>query len=194
MQVILLERIEKLGLLGDVVTVKPGFARNYLLPQKKALRATKSNVEAFEAQRAQMEADNIKRREEAEAIAEKIEGLQIVMTRQASEADVLYGSVSARDIAEGVTQAGFTIDRGQVPIDRPIKTLGIHDARIRLHPEVSAFVKVNIAKTVEEAELQWEARNNPVAESAPEEAAAPETTEEASSDEAPAETATSEEE
>ena len=179
MQVIILERIEKLGLLGDVVTVKPGFARNYLLPQKKALRATKANVESFEIQRAQMEADNLQRRDEAEAMADKISGLQIVMTRQASEASVLYGSVSARDIADGVTAAGFTIDRGQVPIDRPIKTLGIHDARIRLHPEVSTFVKVNIAKTVEEAELQWEAAQAPVVEEAPAEEAAPEVQEEA---------------
>jgi large subunit ribosomal protein L9 len=190
MQVILLERIEKLGYMGEVVTVKPGFARNYLLPQKKALRATKSNVAAFETQRAQMEVENIQRREEAEAVAEKINGLQVVMTRQASEASVLYGSVSARDIADGVTSQGFTINRGQVPIDKPIKTLGIHDARVRLHPEVSAFVKVNIAKSVDEAELQWQTFMKPAVEEV-----APVVEEEtAVAEEAPAEEVASEEE
>ncbi|HYG85181.1 MAG TPA: 50S ribosomal protein L9 [Azospirillum sp.] len=154
MEVILLERVEKLGQMGQVVKVKPGFARNYLLPQRKALRATKANLEHFEKQRVHLEAQNLERRKDAEAIAPKLEGLSIVITRQAGETGVLYGSVSSRDIAEAVTAAGVKIDRSQVAIGQPIKTLGLFPVRIVLHPEVSQNVTVNVARSQEEAELQ----------------------------------------
>lgn len=154
MQVILLERVEKLGQMGDVVRVKPGYARNYLLPQKKALRATKENLERFEKQRAQLEANNLRLRGEAEAVAKKLDGLAVVLLRQAGETGQLYGSVTGRDIAEAVTAAGFTVDHRQVRIDRPIKTLGIVQTRIMLHPEVAATITVNVAKSEEEAERQ----------------------------------------
>jgi large subunit ribosomal protein L9 len=156
MEVILLERIEKLGQMGDVVSVKPGFARNYLLPQKKALRATKDNMSLFEAQRAQLEADNLSRKQEAEAVAGKMEGAAIIVIRQAGDAGHLYGSVSARDISDGLTEAGFTVDRRQVTIDRPIKDIGLHDVRLVLHPEVSVTVSVNVARSEEEAKVQSE--------------------------------------
>jgi large subunit ribosomal protein L9 len=156
MEVILLERIEKLGQMGDVVSVKPGFARNYLLPQKKALRATKDNMSLFEAQRAQLEADNLTRKQEAESVAGKMEGAAIVVIRQAGDAGHLYGSVSARDISDGLTEAGFTVDRRQVTIDRPIKNIGLHDVRLVLHPEVSVTVSVNVARSEEEATVQAE--------------------------------------
>ena len=156
MEVILLERIEKLGQMGDVVSVKPGFARNYLLPQKKALRATKGNMSYFETQRAQLEADNLSRKQEAEAVAGKMEGAAIVVIRQAGDAGHLYGSVSARDISDGLTEAGFTVDRRQVTIDRPIKDIGLHDVRLVLHPEVSVTVSVNVARSEDEAEVQAE--------------------------------------
>lgn len=154
MEVVLLERIEKLGIMGDVVTVKDGYARNFLLPQNKALRATKENLEQFEQQRAQLEARNLEQRKEAEAVAARMEGASIVVVRQASESDHLYGSVSVRDIADALGEAGFTIDRTQVALDRPIKTTGISTVRIALHPEVAVDVTVNVARSSEEAELQ----------------------------------------
>jgi large subunit ribosomal protein L9 len=154
MQVILLERVEKLGQMGDVVRVKPGYARNFLLPQKKALRATKENLERFEKQRTQLEATNLKLKQEAEVIAKKLDGLSVVLVRQAGETGQLYGSVNARDIADAVAAAGFTVAHRQIRIDRPIKTLGLVKTRVMLHPEVAAEVTVNVAKSEEEAELQ----------------------------------------
>jgi len=154
MDVILLQRVEKLGQMGEVVNVKPGYARNYLLPQKKALRATKENVDEFEQRRTQLEADNLDQRQEAEKVANRLEGLAIVLTRQASDSDQLYGSVTTRDIADQTTGAGFTIDRRQVELDRPIKTVGLHKVRVRLHPEVTVDVTANVARSTEEAEAQ----------------------------------------
>jgi large subunit ribosomal protein L9 len=154
MEVILLERIENLGQMGDVVRVRPGFARNYLLPKRKALRATKDNMTRFESQRAQLEAQNLKRRQEAEAVGSKLDGVKVVLLRQASEAGQLYGSVTARDIAEAVTEAGFTIQKSQVVLNQPIKELGLHTIRVTLHPEVSVSVTANVAKSAEEAEAQ----------------------------------------
>src|SRR5690348_9027163 len=136
MDVILLERIERLGQMGEVVKVKPGFARNYLLPQKKALRATKENREHFEKQRAQLEAQNLTRRQDAEKVAEKLDGQTVIIIRQAGEFGQLYGSVTTRDIAAAITAAGFTVDRRQIMLDVPIKTLGMHKTRVALHPEV----------------------------------------------------------
>jgi large subunit ribosomal protein L9 len=156
MDVILLERVEKLGQMGDIVTVKPGFARNYLLPRKKALRATKGNLALFEGQKTQLEAENLKRREEAEKIAAQLDGMTVIMIRSAGDSGQLYGSVTARDIATGVTDGGVTIDRSQVVMDHPIKTLGLHDMRVALHPEVSVSVSVNVARTEEEAARQAE--------------------------------------
>ena len=154
MDVILLERIEKLGQIGDVVAVKPGFARNFLLPRKKALRATEENKKRFEAQRSQIEATNLSRRQEAEKIAKKVDGQKIVVIRQASETGMLFGSVANRDIAEGLTAAGFTVDRRQVILDKPIKTLGLHQVRVALHPEVIVTVTANVAKSADEAAQQ----------------------------------------
>ncbi len=154
MDVILLERIEKLGQMGDVVAVKPGFARNYLLPQKKALRATKENLELFETRRAQLEAENLNRRTEAESVAEKLEGLSVTLIRQAGDSGQLYGSVSARDLSEAVTEAGCTVARQQVQLDKPIKMLGLHPVKLRLHPEVAVEITANVARSAEEAELQ----------------------------------------
>jgi len=154
MEVVLLERVEKLGQMGDVVRVKPGFARNFLLPQKKALRATKENMARFEKQRAQLEATNLVQRQEAEAVAKKMEGLSVVVVRQAGETGQLYGSVTARDIADAVVAAGFTVAHRQVRIDRPIKTLGLVQTRVLLHPEVDVTLTVNVAKSEEEAERQ----------------------------------------
>ena len=154
MEVILLERIERLGQMGDVVRVKDGYARNYLLPQKKALRATKDNMSHFEGQRAQLEAQNLERRNEAEAAAGKMEGLSCVLVRQASDMGQLYGSVSSRDIADALGENGVKIDKRQVSLDRPIKTLGIHGVRIVLHPEVFVQVDVNVARSEAEAEQQ----------------------------------------
>jgi large subunit ribosomal protein L9 len=154
MEVILLERIEKLGQMGDVVRVRPGFARNFLLPQRKALRATKDNMTRFEAQRAQLEAQNLHRRAEAEAVGSKLNGLTVVLLRQASESGQLYGSVTARDLAEAVTEAGFTIQKSQVVLNQPIKELGLHPIRVVLHPEVSVTISANVAKSAEEAEAQ----------------------------------------
>ena len=157
MEVILLQRIESLGQMGDVVKVKPGFARNYLLPQKKALRATKDNMARFEGQRAHLEANNLEKRSEAEQVSSKLDGITVVIVRQAGETGQLYGSVTARDIAEVVTEAGFTVSRSQVMMDRPIKMLGLHPVRVALHPEVVVTVTVNVAKSTEEAEVQLEA-------------------------------------
>ncbi len=154
MQIILLERIEKLGQMGDLVTVKPGYARNYLLPQGKALRANNANKERFESERSQREADNLERRKDAEVEAGKMTGLAINMVRAASEMGQLFGSVTSRHISEAVTEAGFTINRDQVILDKSIKTLGLHDVRVRLHPEVSISVTVNVARTLGEAETQ----------------------------------------
>lgn len=166
MEVILLERIETLGQMGDVVKVKPGYARNFLLPQKKALRATKDNLAYFEKQRAQLEAQNLKRRQDAEAVAKKLEGLQVVILRQAGETGQLYGSVATRDISDGVTAAGFTLDRRQVLLDQPIKTLGIFKTRVALHPEVIVGISVNVAQSEEEAQMQ--AAGKSPAQAAPE--------------------------
>lgn len=154
MQIILLERVEKLGQMGDLVNVKPGYARNYLLPQGKALRANKANLERFESEKAQREADNLNRRSEAETEAAKMDGLAVSMVRAASEMGQLFGSVTSRDIAETVTEAGFTIDRSQVIMEKSIKTLGLSDTRIRLHPEVTVSVVVNVARSLDEAETQ----------------------------------------
>ncbi|WP_316977471.1 50S ribosomal protein L9 [Shumkonia mesophila] len=154
MQVILLERIEKLGQMGDVVNVKPGYARNYLLPEKKAMRATEENRRYFAKQRVQLEAVNLERREEAQAVAAKMTGLSVTLIRQAGEAGQLYGSVGARDIADAMLAAGFEVSRKQVKLAPPIKTVGIHDVRVDLHAEVAVTVKANIARSPEEAEIQ----------------------------------------
>jgi len=156
MEVILLERIEKLGQMGDVVTVKPGYARNFLLPQKKALRASQDNKSHFESRRAQLEAENLERRKDAEAVAGKLGELDITLIRQAGDNGQLYGSVSGRDLADSVTTAGVTVSRGQVMLDRPIKELGLHAVRISLHPEVQVEISVNVARTEDEALTQRE--------------------------------------
>jgi large subunit ribosomal protein L9 len=153
-EVILLQRVEKLGQMGEVVKVKPGFARNYLLPQKKALRASKENQQRFELQRVELEAQNLKRREEAQRVAERVAGLSVVVVRQAGEAGNLYGSVNARDIAEAAAAAGLSIGRQQVALEHPIKTLGLTEVRVVLHPEVSISIAVNVARSPEEAERQ----------------------------------------
>jgi large subunit ribosomal protein L9 len=153
-ELILLQRVAKLGQMGDLVRVKPGYARNYLLPQKMALRANKANREQFETQRAQLEALNLRRREEAERLAERIGDLTVVVIRQASDAGSLYGSVSARDIADGCGEAGLTVNRSQVVLEHPIKSLGLATVRLVLHPEVSIPVTVNVARSPEEAEKQ----------------------------------------
>lgn len=154
MQVILLERVEKLGQMGDVVRVKDGFARNYLLPKKKALRATKQNRSYFETQRAQLETRNLERKSEAEGVAGKLEGKRFVLLRQAGDRGQLYGSVSPRDIADVVGAGGFTVSRSQVPLDKAIKTIGLFPVAIVLHPEVRVHVTINVARTEDEAERQ----------------------------------------
>ena len=154
MQVILLERVAKLGQMGDVVDVKPGFARNYLLLQGKALTASKENVAVFEDQKAQLEAQNLESRKEAEALADKLGGQQFVVIRQASDGGNLYGSVTTRDAADVATEEGFTIDRKQVIIRTPIKVLGLHEVEVHLHPEVMVTIELNVARSPEEAELQ----------------------------------------
>lgn len=151
MQVVLLERVEKLGQMGDVVTVKDGFARNFLLPKKKALRATATNLESFKERRAQLEASNLERRKDAEAVAGKMEGARVVILRQAGESDHLYGSVSPRDIADALKEAGYTVERNQVDLDRPIKTTGRHEIRVFLHPEVAITVAVVVARSEADA-------------------------------------------
>ena len=154
MEVILLQRIGRLGQMGDVVNVKDGYARNFLLPQKKALRATDDNRAKFETQRAQLEANNLELKKEAEAVATKLEGKTFVAIRSAGDTGQLYGSVSTRDLAEVVTAGGFTIERRQVILDRPIKTLGLHATRVALHPEVIVEVTLNVARSQDEAERQ----------------------------------------
>ena len=153
MNVILLERVPKLGQMGDVVKVKPGFARNFLLPQKKALRATKDNITYFESQRKVLEAQNLERKSEAEAAGDKMKDLKVTLIRQASEALQLYGSVSSRDIADAAGVAGVKIERGQVELDRPIKALGAHKIKVHLHPEVAIEITAIIARSPDEAEF-----------------------------------------
>lgn len=154
MEVILLERVEKLGQMGQVVNVRPGFARNYLLPQKKALRASKANLELFEKQKANLEALNQERRKEAQVAAGTVDGAKAVIIRQAGESGVLYGSVTSRDVADALVAAGHKVDRKQVAIETPIKTLGLFAVRVVLHPEVAVSVVVNVARSLEESELQ----------------------------------------
>jgi large subunit ribosomal protein L9 len=154
MEVILLERVEKLGQIGDVVTVKNGFARNYLLPNKKALRANEANKKVFEANRARIEAENADKRAEAEKASKGVEGKSVQLIRQASNVGALYGSVSARDIVEALEAEGAKVIKSQIVLDRPIKAIGVHEVKVALHPEVSVTVKVNVARSPEEAELQ----------------------------------------
>jgi len=154
MEVILLERVEKLGGIGDVVTVKNGFARNFLLPNKKALRANEANRKVFEANRAKIESDNADRRSDAEKAAKGVDGKTVKLIRQASNTGQLYGSVSARDIVEALEAEGAKVAKNQVVLDRPIKNIGVHDVKVALHPEVSVTVKVNVARSPEEADLQ----------------------------------------
>lgn len=154
MQVILLERVAKLGQMGDVVDVKSGYARNFLLPQGKALTASKENIAGFEAQKAQLEARNLETKKEAEALGERLDGQQFIVIRSASDGGNLYGSVTPRDAAEVAEEGGFTIDRKQVVIRAPIKTLGLHTVDVVLHPEVSVEIQLNVARSPEEAELQ----------------------------------------
>src|SRR5437868_10493640 len=154
MEVILLERVEKLGGIGDVVKVKNGFARNYLLPNKKALRANESNRKVFEANRAKIEADNAERRTDAEKASKSVDGKTVQLIRQASNTGQLYGSVSARDIVDALAAEGAHVTKSQVVLDRPIKAIGVHEVKIALHPEVSVSVKVNVARSPEEADLQ----------------------------------------
>jgi large subunit ribosomal protein L9 len=154
MEVILLERVEKLGQIGDIVNVKTGFARNYLLPNKKALRANEANKKVFEANRARIESDNADKRSDAEKASKGVEGKTIQLIRQASNVGALYGSVSARDIVEGLEAQGAKVSKSQVVLDRPIKAIGMHEVRVALHPEVAVTIKVNVARSPEEAELQ----------------------------------------
>ena len=172
MQVILLERVEKLGQMGDVVDVKPGYARNYLLLQGKALTASDENVKQFEAQKAQLEARNLETRKEAEDLGNRLDGQQFIVIRQASDGGSLYGSVTTRDAADAATEAGFTIDRKQIVIERPIKELGLHSLGVTLHPEVVVSLSLNVARSPEEAELQ--ASGKSIQELAAEEEAAAE--------------------
>ena len=154
MQVILLERIGRLGQMGDVVKVKDGYARNFLLPKGKALRATKANLSYFDEQRAQLEARNLELKKEADAVGAKLKGKSFIVLRQASDSGQLYGSVSTRDIADLVTEGGFSVARSQILLDRPIKMLGRHEVRVGLHPEVNVAITINVARTLEEAERQ----------------------------------------
>jgi large subunit ribosomal protein L9 len=159
MDVILLERIEKLGHIGDVVKVKNGYARNYLLPRGKALRANEANRQVFEANRAKIEAENAERRKSAEKDAQSVEGASVQLIRQASNTGQLYGSVSARDLAEALEAKGYKVAKHQIVLDRPIKAIGLHEVRVALHPEVSVAVRVNVARSPEEAELQAQGVN-----------------------------------
>jgi len=154
MDVILLERVEKLGAIGDVVKVKDGFARNFLLPRKKALRANEANKKVFEANRERIVADNAARRTDAEAEAKTLEGVSVTLIRQSSNTGQLYGSVAVRDLVDALVADGHKVDKSQVALDRPIKAIGLHDVKIALHPEVSVTVKVNVARSPEEAEMQ----------------------------------------
>jgi large subunit ribosomal protein L9 len=181
-EVILMERIERLGQLGQVVKVRPGYARNFLLPQQKAMRATKTNIEFFEKQRAVFEAQNIQQRDEAVAASKKLEGISVMLVRQASDSGQLYGSVTARDVAEAATAAGHKIERRTVEITAPIKAIGQFPIKIKLHPEVTVSISVNVARTEEEGKMQLQrstaaaekkqAAAAPVAEEATPEAAA----------------------
>ena len=171
MQVILLERVESLGQMGDVVNVKPGYARNFLLPRQKALRATKENVVYFDTQKKVLEGENLKRKGEAEKVAKKMEGTKVAIIRQASEAGQLYGSVTARDIADGVVAKGFKVDRSQVRMDRSYKILGLYPVKVSLHPEVTVDVTINIARSVEEAKIQEEKGEALISKTAEQEAA-----------------------
>jgi large subunit ribosomal protein L9 len=153
-EVILLERIERLGRMGDIVKVKPGYARNFLLPKRKALRATNDNRKYFETQRAHIEAENLKRKDEAGVAAKALDGRTVVLIRQAGDTGQLYGSVSTRDIADALSDGGAIVNKSQVVLDKPIKALGIHGVRIVLHPEVAVTIKTNVARSPEEAELQ----------------------------------------
>ncbi|MDA7963393.1 50S ribosomal protein L9 [Ruegeria sp.] len=172
MQVILLERVAKLGQMGDVVDVKPGYARNFLLPQGKALSASSANIASFEAQKAQLEARNLETKKEAEALAEKLDGQQFIVIRSASDAGALYGSVTPRDAADAATEAGFTVDKKQIALVAPIKELGLHAVAVNLHPEVAVEIQMNVARSEEEAELQ--ASGKSIQELAAEEEAAAE--------------------
>jgi large subunit ribosomal protein L9 len=158
MEVILLERVVKLGQMGDIVRVKAGYGRNYLLPQGKALRATEANKAAFETRRAQLEARNLELRKEAEAVAAKLDGQSFIVIRSASDSGALYGSVTTRDIADAATADGFSIERGQLVLNRPIKDLGLHPVGVVLHPEVMSTITVNVARTQDEAQLQASGR------------------------------------
>lgn len=159
MQVILLERVAKLGQMGEVVSVKEGYARNFLLPQGKALRASDANIKAFETQKVQLEARNAESKSEAQKVADKLDGETFVIIRSASDAGALYGSVTTRDAADAATEAGFTVDRKQVVLGAPIKDLGLHDVQVVLHPEVEATIVLNIARSTEEAELQAQGKS-----------------------------------
>jgi large subunit ribosomal protein L9 len=172
MQVILLERVEKLGQMGEEVRVKPGFARNYLLPKKKALRATKANREYFLTQKSQLEARNLERKSEAEKIAKKLEGKTFALIRQAGDRGQLYGSVSPRDISDVITEGGISVSRNQVPVDKAIKTIGLFPVNVVLHPEVRVTVTLNIARTEDEAERQAKGEDVLSARTADEEASA----------------------
>jgi large subunit ribosomal protein L9 len=163
MEVILLERVAKLGQMGEIVNVKPGYARNFLLPRGKALRATKENRSRFDAQRAQLEARNLELRREADVVGRELDGQGFLLLRQAGESGVLYGSVSTRDIADALTAGGFTVARSQIVLNQPIKTLGVHTVPVSLHPEVEVKVQVNVARSAEEGERQ--ARGESVASS-----------------------------
>ncbi len=154
MEIILLERVEKLGQMGDVVKVKPGYARNFLLPQGKALRASEANIKSFEDRKAQLEARNLETKKEAEDLAAKLNGQQFVVIRSASDAGALYGSVTTRDAADAATASGFSLDKKQVALKAPIKDLGLHEVHVVLHPEVDATIVLNVARSTEEAELQ----------------------------------------
>ena len=187
MEVILLERVEKLGAIGDVVTVKNGFARNYLLPRKKALRANEANKKLFEANRARIEAENADKRAEAEAASKTVDGKTVQLIRQASNVGHLYGSVSARDIVEALEGQGARVNKSQIVLDRPIKAIGVHEVKVALHPEVAVTVKVNVARSPEEADLQ--AQGVDVLQQMFEEQAAPLVAEELAAEAETAETA-----
>jgi len=172
MQVILLERVAKLGQMGDVVNVKPGYARNYLLPQGKALRASDDNIKSFEHRKSELEAQNLETRKEAQAVADKLEGASYIVIRQASDGGALYGSVSPRDVADLLAEAGVKVEKRQIVIATPIKTLGLHKSLIHLHPEVEVEIGLNVARSAEEAEVQ--ASGKSIQELAAEEEAAAE--------------------
>jgi len=159
MQVILLQRIGRLGQMGDIVNVKDGYARNYLLPQKKALRATDDNKKVFEGRRSQLEADNLAHKTEAEAVSAKLDGQSFVIIRAAGDTGQLYGSVSTRDIADTISAGGFTVNRNQIVLDKPIKSLGLSPAKVQLHPEVVSNVSLNIARSQDEADKQARGEN-----------------------------------